>query len=253
MLELKNITKFYGNKKILSDISFNIDKRKLAVLLGPSGCGKTTLLKIIAGLEDLNSGKVIMDKNVLSKKGHYMQPNKRNLNMVFQNLALWPHMTVKDHILFSLCSKGNLNRNNRKNKLIQILAKFKLVSHMQKYPNQLSGGEKQRLAIARAIATEPEILLLDEPLVNLDLSLKIKIQKLLIKLNKEEKITILYVTHDQIEALMMAEKIIIMNEGRVEQVDSPYNLILNPKSEFVANFMKFEYEFVEVMKKKLLQ
>lgn len=250
MLELKNLTKFYGTKKALDNISFNINKGELVVLLGPSGSGKTTLLKIIAGLEDLNEGKVIMDKKIVSKKNFYIASNKRNLNMVFQDLALWPHMNVKEHILFPLSSKVKLQK--RKAKLNKILRKFKLENYHQKYPSQLSGGENQRLAIARALSTQPKILLLDEPLVNLDLSLKTQIQKLLIELNKKENITILYVTHDQIEALMMAERIIIMNKGKIEQIDSPSNLISQPKSKFVANFMKFEYGYIQDLKKKLL-
>ncbi len=253
MLELNKVTKYFQNKKVLNEISFSITKGKIAVLLGPSGCGKTTLLKIIAGLENIQKGTITLNKNIVSEENYYIPPNKRNINMVFQDLALWPHMNVKKHILFALSSNVEYKKGGRIKKLKQLLKQFELEKHEKKFPNKLSGGEQQRLAIARALATEPDILLLDEPLANLDLLIKTKIQKLLIELNKKYNITILYVTHDQIEALMLAEEIILINDrGEIEQIDTSYNLLTKPKTEFVANFMKFDYEYIKEMKKKLL-
>lgn len=251
MLNVKNITKFYGQKKVLDDISFSIKEKELTVLLGPSGSGKTTVLKIIAGLENLYEGKVFVNKKIMSKENYYLPPNKRKINMVFQDLALWPHMDVEEHIAFSI-SSTNLDKQHKEKRINKILKRFKLEKHKKSFPTELSGGEKQRLAIARAISTDPKILLLDEPLVNLDLTLKTNIQKLLIKLNKEENVTIFYVTHDQIEALMMAKKIIVIKNGKVQQVGTPYSLINEPASKFVEEFLRFDYDYIRKLKRRFL-
>ncbi|MCM8793515.1 MAG: ABC transporter ATP-binding protein, partial [Candidatus Omnitrophica bacterium] len=172
-------------------------------------------------------------------------PYKRKIGMVFQDLYLWPHMNVEEQISFVLTP-------SKKEKLNNLLNIFELQKHRKKFPFQLSGGEKQLLALARTLASEPEILLLDEPLANLDLELKINIQKLILKLKEEMGITIVYVTHDQIEALMLAERVILIKEGEIAQMGTPYDLINFPQTEFVKKFIRFDFSLIEELRKKLL-
>lgn len=249
LLKLENIGKKWGKKTVLKDISFSIEKGEFISLLGPSGSGKTTLLRLIVGLDYPEEGKIFLKDKLVSSPNYLFPPQKRKIGMVFQDLCLWPHMNVEEQILFAL----NCPKRVRKEKLNYLLNNFELQEHRKKFPFQLSGGEKQRLALARSLAAEPEILLLDEPLANLDIDLKIGIQKLILKLQREIKITIVYVTHDQIEALMLAERIILLNQGKIEQIDTPDNLSNSPQTEFVKKFIRFDSSFIEDLKKILLR
>ncbi|MCM8765696.1 MAG: ABC transporter ATP-binding protein [Candidatus Omnitrophica bacterium] len=249
LLKLENIAKMWSKKIVLKDISFAVEEGEFISLLGPSGSGKTTLLRLIVGLDYPDEGKIFLKEKLISSPVYLFPPQKRKIGMVFQDLCLWPHMNVEEQILFALtCPK-----HARKEKLNYFLNNFELQEHRKKFPFQLSGGEKQRLALARTLATEPEILLLDEPLANLDLDLKIGIQKLILKLQRETKITVVYVTHDQIEALMLAERIILLNQGKIEQIDTPYNLSNSPQTEFVRKFIRFDFSLIEELKGKLLR
>jgi len=205
----------------------------------------------MVGLEYPNKGKIFVAGKLVSSPLFCEPPHKRNIGMVFQDLSLWPHMNVREHILFAL-SGIKLKHSQKEERLSRILETVNLQRYGDRYPYQLSGGEKQRLALGRALAGEPKMLLLDEPLSNLDLDLKTDLQKMLIRLNQEKKITVVYVTHDQVEAMLLSERTILLNNGRVEQIDSPSKLIENPKSDFVKNFIKFEAADIAKMRKKLL-
>ncbi|MCM8778931.1 MAG: ABC transporter ATP-binding protein [Candidatus Omnitrophica bacterium] len=244
-LKLEKISKNFGERRILKDISFTIEEKEFLSLLGPSGSGKTTLLRLIVGLDYPDAGKIFLKDKLISSPHYLFPPYKRKIGMVFQDLYLWPHMNVEEQISFVLTP-------SKKEKLNNLLNIFELQKHRKKFPFQLSGGEKQLLALARTLASEPEILLLDEPLANLDLELKINIQKLILKLKEEMGITIVYVTHDQIEALMLAERVILIKEGEIAQMGTPYDLINFPQTEFVKKFIRFDFSLIEELRKKLL-
>jgi ABC-type Fe3+/spermidine/putrescine transport system ATPase subunit len=237
-IELKNISKFFGNVKALEEISLSINEGELISILGPSGCGKTTLLRLIAGLEYPDSGQVEINGVINSIAEKFFIPaEKRNIGMVFQNLALWPHMTVAENIEFGLKIK-KLSKNDIKNKVNEVLGMVSLASAGNRYPSELSGGEKQRAALARAVAAEPRLLLLDEPFNSLDSNLRYEIRSEIKDILTRLKITAIFVTHNHEDAVFMSEKIAVMNKGRIEQFDSAENLYLNPASGFVAGFMK---------------
>jgi len=236
MLRTENLTKRYSRLEAVKDVTLHIFRGEILTVLGPSGCGKTTLLRMIAGLERPDEGRVLIDGIEVSSPNKMVPPFKRKLSMIFQDLALWPHMTVKRNIKFVM--EKNLTKDILREEIHEILEKVNLIGFNNRYPHQLSGGEKQRLAIARALASRPAYLLMDEPFSNLDLLLKEELQNVVIKLKKDSQIGIIYVTHNIDEALILANRIAIMNKGRIEQMGTKDELLSNPKNEFVKRFLR---------------
>lgn len=237
-IELNNIDKFYGTNHVLKDLNLTVEDGEFMTLLGPSGCGKTTTLRVIAGLEKPQNGCIHMDGRevVNAAELFFESPSKRGLNLVFQSYALWPHMTVFDNVAFGLTIK-KLPKEEIKEKVHNALNRLRIMEYVGRYPSELSGGQQQRVAIARAIVSEPKVLLLDEPLSNLDAKLRIEMRSELKRLHKDLGTTVIYVTHDQVEALTMSTKIAIFFEGVLEQVDDPMNVYQNPISLKVADFI----------------
>ena len=232
-LEVKNITKKFETQTALRNVSMGIEKGELVCILGPSGCGKTTLLRIIAGLETANTGQIIIDG-----KDCTLTPAKdRNFGIVFQSYALFPNMTVIGNILFGLQQKKSLSKTEMREKAIKSLRLVDLFDHKDKYPRQLSGGMQQRTALARAIALSPAYLLLDEPLSALDAKVRSKLRSEICAIQRTLGITTVMVTHDQEEALTMADRIIVMNNAVVEQIGTPREIYDHPATPFVANFI----------------
>ena len=232
-LELKSITKKFDKQTALSDVSAEIEKGEFVCILGPSGCGKTTLLRIIAGLEAPTSGQVFIG----GKDATYLPPAKRNYGIVFQSYALFPNMTVMGNIMFGLQQKKNLTKDQMLNKACESLRMVDLFEHQEKYPRQLSGGMQQRTALARAIALSPDFLLLDEPLSALDAKVRTRLRTEIRSIQRSLNITTIMVTHDQEEALTMADRIIVMNNAVVEQIGTPKDIYYSPATPFVANFI----------------
>ena len=230
IIELKGITKSYGKDTILDNLSLNIKKNEFLTLLGPSGCGKTTTLKIIAGFETADSGQVVFENNIIND----IPPYERQLNTVFQKYALFPHMNVYENIAFGLKMK-KIKKNKIDIKVKELLDLIKLNGYEYKYPSELSGGQKQRVAIARALAVEPKILLLDEPFSNLDINLRHEMREFVLEIQKTKEITMILVTHDKEEALMMSNKVAVILNGQIKQFDTPNSLYKNPNSKEVAN------------------
>lgn len=240
-LKIKNVSKSYDIKKVLNNISLEIEEGEFLCLLGPSGCGKTTLLRIIAGLEDINEGYIyLQDKDITD-----VEPYKRGFGIVFQSYALFPNMTAYNNIAFPLKEK-KMSKDHIDKKVNEVLKIVDLKSEAHKYPRQLSGGQQQRIAIARAIALEPKFLLLDEPMSALDAKVRNKLRLDIKKFQKDLNITTIMVTHDQEEAITMADKIAILNDGDIMQFGTPQEIYQNPKNLFTANFIgdtnSFEYE-----------
>ena len=211
---LKNIDKFYGSNHVLKNLNLNIEDGEFMTLLGPSGCGKTTTLRVVAGLEKPQNGTIDIDgRNVVNAKELFFEdPGKRELNLVFQSYALWPHMTVFNNVAFALQVK-NIPKDAIKTRVHDALKRMQILEYADRYPSELSGGQQQRVAIARAIVSEPKLLLLDEPLSNLDAKLRMDMRTEIKRLHRDLKTTIIYVTHDQVEALTMSTKIAIFFEG----------------------------------------
>lgn len=232
-LKLENLSKSIKKQSIINGVNLTIPAGKFFALLGPSGCGKTTLLRLIAGLETADSGKIYLGTNDITS----LPIHERPVNMVFQNYALFPHMNVFDNVAYSLKLK-KMNRHLIEEKVVKILEAFHLKEQMYKLPNQLSGGQQQRVALARAIMNEPDVLLLDEPLAALDLKLREKMLVELIDLQYKLQTTFVYVTHDQFEALTVADQMAIMNHnGVIEQIGTPKEIYEFPHSSFVAKFV----------------
>ncbi|HON17060.1 MAG TPA: ABC transporter ATP-binding protein [Spirochaetota bacterium] len=226
------ISKSFGNHKVLDNVSLTIKKGEIFSLLGPSGCGKTTLLRICAGLEEPDSGRIILNGEDITN----LSPNKRAVNTVFQNYALFPHLTVFENIAFGLRIAG-FKESVIKEEVYKYLELIQLTDHANKRPDKLSGGQKQRVAIARALINKPKVLLLDEPLAALDLKLRQRMLVDLDNIHDEVGITFLYVTHDQSEAMSLSDTIAVMNEGVVEQVGTPTEIYEAPRTSFVAAFI----------------
>ena len=232
IIEIKNINVSYGSNHVLKDVSLNIDNKDFYTFLGPSGCGKTTLLRLIAGFEKSSSGELFIDGKEVSN----LNPWERDVGMVFQNYALWPHMTVYKNISFGLEEK-KLDKKDIKSRVDEVLELVDLKDLSGRYPFQLSGGQQQRVALARTLVVKPKVLLLDEPLSNLDAKLRVQMRKELQDLHKKIGITSIFVTHDQEEANSMSTNLAILNEGVVQQVGKPVDLYNNPENIFVANFL----------------
>jgi len=232
-LEIKDITKRFGTQTVLNNINATVEKGELVCVLGPSGCGKTTLLRIIAGLESADCGKIFIDGQDCT----FLPPSKRNFGIVFQSYALFPNMTVMENILFGLKQKKEMTALEREKKALEMLELVDLVDHKNKYPRQLSGGQQQRTALARAIALSPSYLLLDEPLSALDAKVRAKLRTEIRRLQRKLGVTTIMVTHDQEEALTMADRIIVMNDAVVEQIGHPHVVYNRPATSFVANFI----------------
>lgn len=234
ILQLRNITKSFGDVKAVRDISEIFYQGEYVCILGPSGCGKSTLLRLIAGFEEPEAGEIILDGKNLRNVG----PERRSVNMVFQNYALFPHMTVFENVAFGLRMKKH-SRDRIQKEADEALQLVNLKSQADRYPRQLSGGQQQRVALARAIVNHPQILLLDEPLAALDKNLRLAMQDELRRIQREVGITFLHVTHDQSEALIMADRLAIMNEGKFIQVGPPQEVYNHPRNRFAAEFLGF--------------
>jgi spermidine/putrescine transport system ATP-binding protein len=232
LIQLQHIQKSFGQLSILKGISFDVLPGEFLTLLGPSGCGKTTLLKIISGFESASSGEIHMDGKNITR----LPPQQRNVHTIFQNYALFPHMNVAENVAFSLSCQG-VNEEEIKKRVNQALKIVQLDNFHKRNIQQLSGGQQQRVAIARAIINKPKILLLDEPLSSLDYRLRKNMQLELKNLQKELNMTFIFVTHDQEEALSMSDRIIIFNQGQIEQIGTPFEIYENPKNLYVAKFI----------------
>lgn len=231
-VRIRNLTKKFGESMAVDDLSLDIGDKEFLVLLGPSGCGKTTTLRCLAGLEIADSGEIYMDDAEVS----YLPPKDRDIAMVFQNYALYPHKSVWDNLAFPL--KMRRRRREVIESSVKRIADLLRIGHLLKRkPRQLSGGEAQRVALGRALIREPRVFLMDEPLSNLDAKLRLYMRAELKKLQREVKITTIYVTHDQAEAMTMADRIAIMNQGKLQQVGTPDMIYKNPSNSFVAGFM----------------
>ena len=232
IIEIKNINVSYGSNHVLKEVSLNIENKDFYTFLGPSGCGKTTLLRLIAGFEKSSSGELFIDGKEVSN----LNPWERDVGMVFQNYALWPHMTVYKNVSFGLEEK-KIDKKEIKSRVDEVLELVDLKDLSGRYPFQLSGGQQQRVALARTLVVKPKVLLLDEPLSNLDAKLRVQMRKELQDLHKKIGITSIFVTHDQEEANSMSTNLAILNEGVVQQVWKPVDLYNNPENIFVANFL----------------
>ena len=232
-LSVKNIVKKFDTQTALNNVNVDIEKGELVSILGPSGCGKTTLLRIIAGLETPDMGQVFID----GKDCTQLPPSKRNFGIVFQSYALFPHMTVAQKLMFGLNQQKHLSKEERKERAREVLEMVDLYDHRKKYPSQLSGGQQQRIALARAISLKPAFLLLDEPLSALDAKVRVKLRAEIRRIQKKLGITTILVTHDQEEALTMADKIVVMNNAVVEQIGTPKEIYNAPKTAFTAQFI----------------
>ncbi len=237
-IELKHIDKFYGDNHVLRDINLTIEDGDFMTLLGPSGCGKTTTLRVVSGLERPQNGTMTIDgvEMINADDAYYAEPSKRGLNLVFQSYALWPHMTVYNNIAFGLKIQ-KMTKDEIDKRVMGALKMMRIEQYKDRYPTELSGGQQQRVAIARAVASSPKLLLLDEPLSNLDAKLRLDMRAELQRLHKELGTTIIYVTHDQVEALTMSTKIALFKEGALNQVATPLELYNNPIDLEAADFI----------------
>jgi iron(III) transport system ATP-binding protein len=235
-LVLERISKTFGGSPVLDEVTISVPDRSFICLLGPSGCGKTTLLRIVAGLESPTGGKVTLGDRVLWDRGVNVSPEKRGFAMVFQSYAVWPHMTVYENVAYPLRIR-RVQKAEREKRVRGALELVHLDDLKDRFPHQLSGGQQQRVALARGIVMEPPVFLLDEPLSNLDAKLRSQMRRELKELHRALQITMLYVTHDQREAFEMATRIVILNEGRVEQEGTPAEIRTRPAPGFVQEFL----------------
>ncbi len=231
-VELRQVRKSYGGDEIIRGVDLMLRDRELTVFVGPSGCGKSTLLRLIAGLEEITSGDVLID----GERVNEVPPSKRGLALVFQSYALYPHMTVAENMSFSLKLAG-VGKAERERKVMEAARILHLEALLTRRPKDLSGGQRQRVAIGRAIVRHPKVFLFDEPLSNLDAALRVRMRLELTRLHRELEATMIYVTHDQVEAMTMADRIVVLQGGQVEQVGSPMELYNHPANQFVAGFI----------------
>ena len=231
-ININTVNKYYGDVHVIKDVSLDIKSQSFTVLVGPSGCGKSTMLRMIAGLEDINSGTISIDGEVVND----LPPKQRNIAMVFQSYALYPHMTVFDNMAFGL--KLEKRSKDEINERVQEAARIlQIEEYLHRKPKQLSGGQRQRVAIGRAITRKPKVFLFDEPLSNLDAALRVQMRVELAKLHDQLNATMIYVTHDQTEAMTLADDIVVLDEGIVSQKGSPMELYSNPSNLFVGGFI----------------
>jgi iron(III) transport system ATP-binding protein len=235
-VELKGLSKHYGNAVAVDGVSLRVEHGQLVCLLGPSGCGKTTTLRLIAGFIEPSAGEIVVGGKVLSSPARTVPPEGRNMSMIFQSYALWPHMTVAENVAYGLKIR-KLDKATIGGKLQAILSTARLEALADRYPGELSGGQQQRVSLARALVVEPETLLLDEPLSNLDANLREEMRFEIRRLHDRYRYTTVYVTHDQAEAMTTADLIAVMNHGKVEQLGPPEEIYSRPRSEFVARFI----------------
>ena len=248
-VKINNLNHDINNHNILNNINLELDKDKIACILGPSGCGKTTLLKLIAGLEKVKSGEILLNDIVVSSSSHHLATEKRKVGFLFQDYALFPHLTVKENLNFAI--KNNKKNTHDINEIIEII---KLPNSLQKYPHELSGGEQQRVALARSIISQPDFLLLDEPFSSLDLNLKEEIRDDTLHLLQKSNVTVLIVTHDPFEAMFISNKIYIMKkEGEIIQSGTPNELYNNPANSYVAGFFGETNKFRGIVKNSQVQ
>jgi len=236
VVELAKLTKRFGGLIAVESLSLAIPHGSLVSLLGPSGCGKTTTLRLIAGFLSPDEGTIRVGERVVSGPGVNLPPEKRNMSMIFQSYALWPHMTIAQNVAYGLKLR-RLGSAEIKSRVDRMLDTMRLKPLAERYPGEVSGGQQQRAALARALVVEPEILLMDEPLSNLDANLREEMRFEIRRLHDTYRTTTIYVTHDQIEAMTTADVIVVMNEGRIEQTGSPEEVYRRPRSEFVARFI----------------
>lgn len=229
---LENVTKKFGDVEVIPPLDLEIEDGEFAVFVGPSGCGKSTLLRLIAGLEETTSGRVIIDGEDMTE----ISPSKRGLAMVFQTYALYPHMTVRKNIAFPMRMAG-LSQEEQDKRINAAADSLNLTDYLDRKPGQLSGGQRQRVAIGRAIVRDPSAFLFDEPLSNLDAALRVGMRLEISEMHARMNTTMIYVTHDQVEAMTMANKIVVLQAGVIEQVGSPLELYLTPRNTFVAGFI----------------
>ena len=235
-VELKGLGKRYGEAVAVEDVSLMIEHGQLVCLLGPSGCGKTTTLRLIAGFIEPSAGEIVVGDKVLSSPQRTVPPEGRNMSMIFQSYALWPHMTVAENVAYGLRIR-KMDKATIASKLKAILSTARLEALAERYPGELSGGQQQRVSLARALVVEPETLLLDEPLSNLDANLREEMRFEIRRLHDRYRYTTVYVTHDQAEAMTTADLIAVMNLGRIEQLGTPKEIYDAPQSAFVARFI----------------
>lgn len=232
IVEIEGVNKIYGKNHVVKDLTLAVEEGEFLTLLGSSGCGKTTTLRMIAGFEEPTSGSIKVEGEPIEEK----EPFERNVNTVFQSYALFPHMTIFDNIAYGLKMK-KVPQNEIRERVLEMMELVQLGGFEKRYPSQLSGGQKQRVAIARALINRPRVLLLDEPLGALDLKLRKQMQLELKRLQKKLNITFIYVTHDQEEALTMSDRIAVMHDGIIDQLDTPKEIYEHPKTKFVATFI----------------
>jgi len=231
-LSINNVNKFFGDVHVLKDISVNVEDGEFVVFVGPSGCGKSTLLRVIAGLEDASSGEVYIQDQLVN----HLPPSKRGIAMVFQSYALYPHLNVRGNMTLALKQAG-MSKANIEGRITEASRMLNLDEYLARYPSELSGGQRQRVAIGRAIVREPALFLFDEPLSNLDAALRMNTRVEIANLHKQLATSMVYVTHDQTEAMTLADKIVVMRDGIVEQTGTPMELYNNPCNQFVAGFL----------------
>jgi len=235
-LELQKLTKRYSEVVSVDAIDLAVGHGEFVCLLGPSGCGKTTTLRMIAGLAEPESGEIRVGGRVMSSATGVVPPERRNMSMIFQSYAVWPHMTVRENVAYGLKLKP-LPQEEKQRRVDALLEATQLAQLAERYPSELSGGQQQRVALARALAPKPDILLLDEPLSNLDANLRAEMRFEIRRLHDQFQYTSVYVTHDQVEAMTMADRIVVMNAGRIEQIGAPEEVYERPNSAFVARFI----------------
>lgn len=238
--EIRNIIMDFNGFKALNDISFKIEEGEFIAILGPSGCGKTTLLRLLAGFNRPSAGEIRIGEQVAANKEYVLPPNERFISMVFQSYALWPHMSVKKNIEFPIKNSKFVSQEIRGNcdtRVKELIEMVGLTGMEKRLPSQLSGGQRQRVALARALSVNPDLLLMDEPLSNLDTELRVEMRREIKELHQKMKVTVVYVTHDQSEALALADRIVVMNHGQIEQIGTPREIYGAPATPFVAKFV----------------
>src|SRR2546428_7418359 len=234
---IKTLTKRYGEVAAVEGLSLDVKPGELVSLLGPSGCGKTTTLRLVAGLLQPEIGEIWVGERCLSSPTSVVPPERRRMAMIFQSYALWPHMTVAQNVAYGLRFKSAVSKGERARRVAELLRVVQLAGYERRYPGELSGGQQRRVAVARALVVEPEILLLDEPLSNLDANLREEMRFEIRRLHEAFGITTLYVTHDQAEAMVISDRVAVLHRGRVEQVGTAQDLFRRPRTRFVAEFI----------------